>query len=96
MNLTPWRKKQEERDAYPMSFPEYVELFNYNNTFYQLSSLTQTLKGNREVINNTFAGLTTQALQNNGSCLPAWKPADPTSQKHGSVSASWSKAAPGI
>jgi phage portal protein BeeE len=74
MNLLPWKRKTEERDSQSMNFQEWVELFKYQGNFYPLSSLNQTLRGNREQISSTFTGLTQQVLQSNSvvfACMEA-------------------------
>jgi hypothetical protein len=73
MNLLPWRKTGE-RDSQALNFQEWVELFNYQNSFYPVSSLNQTLRSNREQISSTFTGLTQQVLQSNSvvfACMEA-------------------------
>ncbi len=75
MKLIPWRKPAvEERDSYSLSFQQFVEYFNYNGSFYPVSSLKQTLQGSREEINSTFTGLATQAYRCNAvvfACMQA-------------------------
>ncbi len=73
MRLWP-AKRTEERESYPLSIPEYTELFNYNNNNYFVSSMNQTMLGNREEISSTFAGLAAQALKSNSvvfACMEA-------------------------
>ncbi len=75
MKLVPWRKPEvEERDSYSLNFNEWVELFNYNNHLYPVSTLNQTLQGNREEINSTYTSLAAGALQRNSvvfACMEA-------------------------
>jgi phage portal protein BeeE len=67
MNLVPWKRKTEivERDSYPLNFQDWVDYVNYNGTFYPLSGMQQTLKGNREEINDSYMGLATRAYRSN-------------------------------